>query len=231
MRIFVSSKRPRITRGLLSVYFGLLCIVLLFWHRLLLAKAKGGVFMQNSRVRVLATCALLLALAMVATELRLFRMPQGGSVTLFRMMFLAIPGFFFGIRAGFLTASAYGLLRLVTGTYIIHPAQYLLDYFLAFAFFGTSGFFKGKENGLILGTTLGALFRIGFSTISGYVFFTEFAPEETENLLLWSLGVNIMGIVPELVLILVLLYIPQVSKAIEYLAAKFAVSDTPVTQI
>ena len=177
--------------------------------------------MQNSRVRTMAVCALLLALAMVATELRLFRFPQGGSVTLFRMMFLALPGYFFGLRAGFVTASSYGILRLVTGSYIIHPIQYLLDYFLAFAFFGTAGFFRGKENGLILGTTLGAILRTVFSTLSGYVFFTEFAPEGTENLLLWSLGVNITAIAPELMLILALLFVPPVSRAIESMAQRF----------
>jgi len=179
--------------------------------------------LQNSKVKVLAACALLLAIALIATEIRLFRMPQGGSVTLFRMLWLAIPGYYFGLRAGFLTGTAYGIARLITATFVIHPAQFLLDYFLAFAVFGVSGFFKGKKYGLIIGVTLGAMLRILISTISGVVFFSQYAPEGTPNLFLWSLAINAPVMFAELGMILVFILIPPVSKAIEQVRLKVAV--------
>ena len=176
--------------------------------------------MQNSKVKVLATCALLLAVALIATEMRLFRMPQGGSVTLFRMLWLAIPGYFFGLRAGFMTGTAYGLVRLITATYVIHPAQFALDYFLAFAVFGVSGFFSGKKFGLMIGVTLGAVLRIAISTISGVLFFVQYAPEGTRNLWIWSLGVNAPAMLAELAMILVLLLFPSALGAIESMRRK-----------
>ena len=179
--------------------------------------------MQNNKVKVLAACSLLLAIALIATEMRLFRMPQGGSVTMFRMLWLAIPGYYFGVRAGFLTGSAYGIARLITATYVVHPAQFLLDYFLAFAVFGVSGFFKGKKYGLEMGVTLGAMLRILVSTVSGVIFFSQFAPEGTPNLFLWSLGVNAPVMLAELGMILVLILIPPVAKAIEQVRLKVTV--------
>ncbi|MCL2852723.1 MAG: energy-coupled thiamine transporter ThiT [Defluviitaleaceae bacterium] len=176
--------------------------------------------MQNSKVRILATCALLLAVALIATEIRLFRMPQGGSVTLFRMLWLAIPGYFFGLRAGFMTGTAYGLARLITATYVVHPAQFVLDYFLAFAVFGVSGFFQGQKFGLIIGVTLGTMLRIAISTISGVLFFVQFAPEGTRNFWIWSLGVNAPVMLTELAMILVFVLIPPVMGAIESMRLK-----------
>ena len=176
--------------------------------------------MQNMKVRVLATCALLLAVALIATEIRLFRMPQGGSVTLFRMLWLAIPGYFFGLRAGFITGTAYGLARLITATYVIHPAQFVLDYFLAFAVFGVSGFFRGQRFGLVIGVILGTMLRIAVSTVSGVLFFVQFAPEGTQNFWLWSLGVNAPVMLTELGMILVFILIPSVSDAIEKMRFK-----------
>jgi len=178
--------------------------------------------MQNTKVRVLAACALLLAIALIATEIRLFRMPQGGSVTLFRMLWLAIPGYYFGLRAGFMTGTAYGIARLITATYVVHPAQFLLDYFLAFAVFGVSGFFKDKPHGLAIGVTLGAVLRILVSTTSGVIFFSQFAPPDTRNLFLWSLGINAPVMLAELAMILVLILIPPVAKVIEQVRLKVA---------
>ena len=171
--------------------------------------------MQNSKVKVLAVCALMLAIALIATEIRLFRMPTGGSVTLFRMLWLAIPGYFFGLRAGFITGSAYGLARLISATYVVHPAQFALDYFLAYAVFGVTGFFSSRiRYGLAAGVTLAALLRILISTISGVLFFAEYAPEGTQNFWLWSLAQNSSVILTELALILVFLLIPPVTRAI-----------------
>ena len=169
---------------------------------------------------MLAACALLLAIALIATEIRLFRMPQGGSVTLFRMLWLAVPGYFFGLRAGFLTGSAYGLARLITATAIIHPAQFVLDYFLAFAVFGVSGFFRNHRFGLAVGVTLGAVLRTAVSTLSGVLFFSQFAPPGTQSLWLWSLGVNAPVMLAELTLCLVLISVPPVAGVIEKVKLK-----------
>ena len=178
--------------------------------------------LQNLGVKMLAACALLLAVALIATEIRLFRMPQGGSVTLFRMLWLAVPGYFFGLRAGFMTGTAYGLARLITATYVVHPAQFVLDYFLAFAVFGVSGFFRNAKYGLLIGVSLGAVLRIAISTASGVIFFSQFAPEGTANFWLWSLTVNAPVMLAELAMIIVFVSIPPVGKAIEGMKAKVA---------
>ena len=48
-------------------------------------------------------------------------------------------------KVGIIAALAYGILQFITGPYVVHPAQVLLDYPLAFGALGLSGFFS-KSN-------------------------------------------------------------------------------------
>ncbi len=91
-------------------------------------------------VRVLAEIGVAVALAAVLGQLRLFQMPQGGSVSLemLPIIFIAIRG---GVMPALVTGLLYGLLQLILpGAFIYHPAQAALDYPLAFSALAVAGF-------------------------------------------------------------------------------------------
>ena len=87
----------------------------------------------------LAFAAVCLALATVLRYIKLFEMPQGGSVTLASMFPLMLFAAVYGVGPGMLVGAAYGFLRYMTGGWFVHPIQFLLDYPLAFALIGLTG--------------------------------------------------------------------------------------------
>ena len=45
-------------------------------------------------------CALSMALAMVLSFVKFFSLPFGGSITLLSMLFICLPGYWYGVRVG-----------------------------------------------------------------------------------------------------------------------------------
>lgn len=168
---------------------------------------------QKMTAKELAFCAMALALAIVASFVKLTSLPFGGSVTLFSMFFIALIGYVYGLKVGIVTGIAYGFLQLVTGPYIYHPLQVLLDYPLAFGCLGLSGLCSKRTNGLIPGYVLGVLGRYIMHVISGYIFFRSYCPEGM-NPVFYTLTYNATYILPEMLLTIVVILIPAVSSSI-----------------
>lgn len=91
--------------------------------------------------RTLVQGALCIALAFVLSYIKLFSMPMGGSITLFSMLPIFVFAWMYGPAAGLLAGFAYSLLQVVQGAYVVHPVQFVLDYFLSFTVLGLAGFF------------------------------------------------------------------------------------------
>ena len=171
----------------------------------------------------LTVSAVLIALAFVASNMKLFKMPMGGSITLFSMMFVCLIGYWYGIRAGILAGATYGLLQLIIDPYIVTLPQLLTDYPLAFGALGLSGIGhhidKKTESsvfefgGLQIGYILGVLGRYAFSVISGVVFFADWAPKG-QSPLVYSLTYNISYLGVEGIITLILISLAPVSQAI-----------------
>lgn len=126
--------------------------------------------------RLLAHVGLVLALATILHTLKLYHMPQGGSVTPGSMLPLLLMAFFYGPEVGFLTGFLYGLINLIQNPYILHPAQVLFDYPLPFMALGLAGYFKDHY---LAGTFAAIGGRFVFHYISGIVFFASYAPPGT----------------------------------------------------
>lgn len=195
--------------------------------------------------RKLVFCAMALALAtVISTVIKLPSLPAGGSITLFSMLVICLIGYWYGPVIGLITALAYGVLQFVTGPYVVHPVQVLLDYPLAFGALGLSGFFWQKKNGLIKGYVVGVLGRLLMHEISGYLFYTEYVPgnsgatlssiwasivECAKTIMDWvsanlpvfwaSTAYNLSYILPELILTLILLCLPQIRNMLKRLKA------------
>ena len=154
----------------------------------------------------LAYCSMALALAVVCSQIKLFRLPTGGSITLFSMLFVVLIGYWYGPVVGLLAGVTYGLLRLILGPYIVSLPQMLVDYPLAFGALGISGFFSDKKNGLLIGYIAAVLGRFFF------IFFGMYAPEGM-NPLVYSISYNGFYLCAEGLLTLILLAVPAVRKA------------------
>lgn len=198
---------------------GVLLLLLLACIVLFAGKHGSG----KMGTKELVFCAMAMALATVTSYLKLADLPYGGSVTLFSMLFISLTGYFYGFKTGLLTGTAYGILQLIIEPSIYAPLQVLLDYPLAFGALGLGGLFHSKKHGLVTGYVVGVTGRYLFHVISGYVFFAEYAPEGM-NPLLYTLGYNLTYILPELILTVVLLAIPAVSKAIGQVKRQAAAS-------
>lgn len=172
---------------------------------------KDGQFKIS--IKQMTVSALCLALAFVLSNIKLFKLPMGGSVTVFSMFFITFIGYLYGPRVSLSAAFAYGLLQMVVDPYIISVPQMICDYFLAFTALGLSGFFYGKKNGLIKGYIAGILGRFFFATLSGIVFFADYAPEGM-NPIVYSAAYNGSYIAAEGALTIILLAVPAVHDAL-----------------
>ena len=76
--------------------------VVLFAVLIFVLLKKGGNSFKMS-TQQLVTCAIALALAYVTSYIRVFKLPFGGSVTLFSMLFIVLIGYWYGLRIGLLT--------------------------------------------------------------------------------------------------------------------------------
>lgn len=172
------------------------------------ARKPGG----RLTARQLAFCAMAIALGTVLSNIKLFKFPTGGSITLLSMLVACLPGYFFGLGAGILTGIAYGVLQLLIDPYVLYPMQLVVDYLLAFGALGLSGLFSNARNGLIKGYIAAVLGRFVFAVISGWIFFGEYAWEGW-NPLPYSLAYNAIYIFSEAAITIAILLLPPVRKA------------------
>ena len=142
------------------------------------------------------------------------------------MFFISLIGYWFGAFAGIVAAVAYGIMQLIFDPYVIHPAQLLLDYPIAFGILGISGFFANAKHGLVKGYIAGALGRWFCSTLSGVVFFYEYAGGQ--NVFVYSSLYNINYIAPEIVLTVLLISVPAFKNAIEHVKSTLVHSPTKI---
>lgn len=197
------------TAGIITVIVLMLALIL----AAILLRPKKERSAKNA-TKQLVFSGVAMALAIVTSEIKFARLPMGGSITLFSMLFIVLIGYWYGAKAGLLTGFAYGLLQFILDPVFYSPLQLLVDYPLAFGALGLSGFFCSKKHGLLIGYIAGVLGRYFFAVLSGVIFFGHYAPEGTPALV-YSLGYNATYIVPEAVVTLILLAIPAVGKAMK----------------
>ncbi|MGN1315222.1 MAG: energy-coupled thiamine transporter ThiT [Lachnospiraceae bacterium] len=169
----------------------------------------------TTRQIVFAAMAIALA-TVISTVIKLPSLPNGGSVTLFSMLVVSLIGYWYGPTVGIIAAVAYGILQFIVGPYVVHPAQVILDYPLAFGALGLSGFFKDKKNGLLLGYITGVFGRFFWHMVSGLIFYTEYVGSFQGNAAtVWASTLyNLSYILPEAILTIILISIPAVKKAL-----------------
>ena len=141
---------------------------------------KKGEKVQHTRA--VAYAGVSIALAFALSYIKLFSMPQGGSVTLASMLPIMLYSCRYGTRKGLMVGLIYGLLQAVQDPYVIHPAQFLLDYPLAFAMLGLAGWageirLFGRHRGaaLLVGCVSAFVLRYIAHVLSGIFAFAAYA--------------------------------------------------------
>ncbi len=160
--------------------------------------------------QMIAHIGVALALTVILHLLRLYHMPQGGSITLGGMVPLLLVAVRYGPIVGFLAGFVYGLINLIQDPYILHPVQVLFDYPLPYMALGLAGYFKER---LFMGTVVGIGARFLCHFIAGIVFFASYAPPGVSPYW-YSLAVNAAYLLPELVICLIIMRVLPVRRLI-----------------
>lgn len=167
-------------------------------------------------VKALTISSLLIALSVILGNIKIFEMPQGGSITLMSILPIVLCGYLLGTKRGVLAGICVGLLNLIFGPYIIHPVQLFLDYPIAYGALGLSGLVSNSKNGLTKGYLIGLAGRYICAFLSGWIFFGAYAPESF-NAVTWSLWYNFTYLAAEGILTIIIINIPSVKKAFQSL--------------
>ena len=182
--------------------------------------AKSGKTQWTSRR--IAMGAMCIAIAFVLSCIRLYRMPQGGSITPASMLPLVLFMVACGPLQGFVVGCAYGLLQLISDPYVIHPVQLLVDYPLAFGamILGCLAMLLpvNKRWKLPLAVLLAGIGRYIMAVLSGSIFFAEYAGEQ--NAWIYSLGYNISYLGPDTVVCMIVACIPGMSRLVDIIRGK-----------
>ncbi len=168
-------------KGLMASPVSIVLIVLLILSGILILRFAKIKFTP----KILTHVALAVTLAIILNMFVLFKMPQGGSVTLASMAPIFFIAFVYGPNIGVMAGLIFGVINLIFGGFVMHPIQVLLDYPVPFMLLGLAGYFPKHMN---LGMIFAVLLRLCAHVISGFVFFSEYAGDT--HPLLYSLVYN-----------------------------------------
>ena len=145
---------------------------------------------KNSNVRMVVEAGVLIGLAYIMDMIRLFEMPQGGSITLGSMIPILIFALRWGAKPGVMAGAVFGTMQFLLGPkFSFHPVSILFDYTLAWMCLGLAGAFRGSLPKMLFGVSLGIFGRFVCHVISGVTIWASYAPEGTSPLI-YSLGYN-----------------------------------------
>ena len=159
--------------------------------------------MQTSNTRILAEISVTVALSIILNMIKIYSLPQGGSITLGSMIPLLLLAYRRGVGVGVYAGVVFGLVQMVIEGYIYYPLQIILDYPLAFGCLGLAGLFKKHP---MIGTVVSLTGRFLSHFISGVVFFAQYAPKEMGPVL-YSAVYNGSYILPEMVISCIVIYV------------------------
>ena len=150
--------------------------------------------MANKTQR-LTVSGIMIALGTVLSLITIFRLPYGGSITLFSMVPVLLVGYLFGIRWGIACGAVYGIIQGLLGATMSAAfagqrvggvfAVLMIDYIIAFAVLGFSGVFKHKiKNPTVafsLGCVLASFLRFCAHFVSGVLIWGSYAQSTLEG--------------------------------------------------
>ena len=195
--------------------------------------------MKNTKTVALCECAIMLALSVVLSYIKFFKLPFDGSITLFSMLPVCLIAIKYGWRWGLGTSFCFSWFQILQGGVFgwgLTPGMLigslLLDYILAYTVLGFAGVFRKKGYlGMLGGITLVCVLRFVIHFLAGIILWANFEQFEAfgqviqDSPALYSICYNGVYMLPETILTVavaaILLKIPQVQKL-------FAVEGEPL---
>lgn len=169
---------------------------------------------KMKKTRILVEGAIMIALATVLSYIKLYELPQGGSITL-EMIPLVVMGIRHGNKWGCFTGFVHGVLQMILGfsnvlycnTLLSQFGCIMLDYILAFTVLGLSSLFMGvlknqKLVAVICGSVFVGLMRFLCSFLSGWLLWGSYAPEG-QSAYAYSLIYNGSYMIPNIIIMAV----------------------------
>ncbi|TCO71471.1 energy-coupled thiamine transporter ThiT [Marinisporobacter balticus] len=156
--------------------------------------------MRKISTKMLVEAGIMIAVAQILSYVRVFELPNGGSVTAGSMVPILFYAIRWGVKPGMFVGGVYGILQLILGTvYSTHIVSLLFDYSMAFGLLGLAGLFRKSLAGVFLGVFIGIFGRFVSHVISGAIVFASYAPEGT-NPWIYSGMYNASYLVPECII-------------------------------
>ena len=178
----------------------------------------------------LTESAIMLALAIALSFVKILEMPMGGSVTLLSMLPIMLLGIHYGpvwgCSVGLLNAIFQLLMGVAKGNVFAYTETaaaviivVLFDYIVPFTGFGLAGLFRKIKPmiGCYIGVFFAGFLRFACHFITGFTIWGQWAPEGMSKYY-YSLIYNGQYMLPEIIMTLVasiiLLQIPAIKKLI-----------------
>lgn len=167
-----------------------------------------------SRLHVLTEAAVMVALAFILSNIAMFQLPWGGSITMFSTLPIVVFSLRHSTKWGVGMAAVYSLTQLLQGfNHVLYGQTFyfiflctLLDYLLAYTAIGLTGAIArliGKKTaGIAAATVLTGLMRLLCSFLSGILIWSSYAPEGTP-VWIYSLSYNASWLLPDLLPVVV----------------------------
>ena len=164
--------------------------------------------MGGVQARVLAESAVMVALATILNAIKIYTLPEGGSITLGAMVPLLFLALRRGVKVGMLAGAIFGVIDVYFEPFVYNPAQFLLDYPFAYGALGLAGLFSQEVKGAsnegrvtpallsVMAVAVGIFGRFVCHFFSGLIFFASYAPAG-ENPALYSAIYNASYLIPE----------------------------------
>ena len=183
--------------------------------------------MRNERLRIMVEIALAVALAAVLNMLKIWRMPNAGTVS-FVMLPIIVIALRRGLLVGLITGALYGFVDFFVDPFPpVHWIQPFLDYPVAYAMVGIAGLLspwwkKATTRGSLASATLAIVSACGVAgilryiahVISGAVFFGEYAPAGQPVLVYSALYNLYVPLSAALALVAALVLMPALERAV-----------------
>lgn len=168
--------------------------------------------------RAITFAAICIALSFALSYIRFVRMPMGGSITFASMLPLMLYSYMFGCKKGLIAGLVYGMLQAIQDAWIFHPAQFALDYLVAFMAIGLTGCLRNvhtlkdrMRTKFTLGAIIAGVTRFISHFFSGVFAFGAYGVTYAEqwnipalsNPYIYSIVYQSLYIIPEMVIVIV----------------------------
>ena len=178
-----------------ALYVGAAAVIVLTLIAALLLGRKDKTPFDTHCISIAGICV---ALSFALSYIKLWDMPTGGSVTLVSLLPIMLFAYIYGTKKGLLIGFLYGILQAVQDPWLIHPAQFLLDYPIAFSMICFAGLLtdldllnKLPQVKFGLSAALGGALRFLCHVLSGVFAFGAYAVDAgATNFWIYSLAYN-----------------------------------------